>query len=929
MLWKLSIEVSPGLGDHELALATTLAAGGLSRLEARLSRSLNGEDPTTTVKILFSPELLAVLGMTAEQIQGDGMDLLTELLHPLDQENFLAQIFACQAGRQNGFLLDHLIFLPGSGQWHQSQTFASLTGGDEQVFTGFFRLLKPVQLQENFRTDDDHYVSEHYRLMMDNMSEVCSLWDTSFKHLDSNEAVVPLFGLPDKRSFTDYFNSLSPPYQPDGQISEDAFRNHLKKTFAEGRNEFEWLFQTLEGDPIETDVNQVRVHTANGDILVSFIRDIRNLKATEAAVERERSLLQKILDNSPIAFLVSVGGLIRFFSPFARQSLGLTIDESLEHIFANEEQYNFILKNLEKKGRLAWQETRIYDGDGQIRHMLLNAFKTEYYGDIGYLFWLMDITEMAEKEKALSLAREMAEASTKAKSEFLANMSHEIRTPMNAIIGLSHLTLQSELDKQQYDYVNRILKASKTLLRIINDILDFSKIEAGKLEMENIEFNLGEIISETMDLQALRASEKNLEFYVDLPEHMPTMVIGDPIRLSQILNNLVSNAIKFTSQGEVGIKMEMVGDEIPQVMTLRFTVRDSGIGMTQEEMNRLFTPFSQADTSTTRRYGGTGLGLTITKRLVEMMNGQIWCQSLPKQGSSFIFTARFGLTQAWQKDKAPKPYLGRLALAIDDNPSALHILSANLTSLGFTVSRASSGESAINRLKANRLKGDLEVPDIMLVDHKMVKLDGLETIRLLYEEFKPAKPTAVLLVSGLAPDDIQEKVQQLNIKAILSKPLSLTSLSTGISGLLDNSAVTATKPKPKTDYNEMLVHLKGRSILLVEDNEVNQLVASKILKKAGFEVKIANNGLEALDMIKKDPFDLVLMDIQMPEMDGLTASREIRKMKEFKDLPIVAMTAHAMTGDKDLSLAAGMNDHVTKPIDVPELFKTLVRWLPT
>jgi two-component system sensor histidine kinase/response regulator len=447
--------------------------------------------------------------------------------------------------------------------------------------------------------------------------------------------------------------------------------------------------------------------------------------------------------------------------------------------------------------------------------------------------------------------------------------------------------------------------------------------------MERIEFNLSEIVTEAMDLQAFRAAEKNLEFYVDLPERFPSVVVGDPVRLSQILNNLVSNAIKFTASGEVGVKMEIVGDEIPQVLTLRFTVRDSGIGMSQEEMNRLFTPFSQADTSTTRRYGGTGLGLTITKRLVEMMNGQIWCHSVPRQGSSFIFTVRFGLTEAWSRETAPKPYQGRLAMAIDDNPSALQILSSNLVSMGFSVFRASSGESAINRLKASRLKGEIETPDVILVDYKMNKLDGLETIRQIYKEFEPVRPLGILMVSGLAPESVQSEAKELGVTTILSKPIALFTLQANLSPLLEMKAASApAKPAAKLDQQALMAHFKGRLILLVEDNEVNQLVASKILKKAGLEVKIANNGLEALKSLEKDHFDLVLMDIQMPEMDGLTATREIRKMERFKDLPIVAMTAHAMTGDKDLSLAAGMNDHVTKPIDIPEFFKTLVRWLP-
>ncbi|MDR1871755.1 MAG: response regulator [Deltaproteobacteria bacterium] len=960
MNWKVSIVVSSNGLEEKTSFTKALAAGGLLGFRAVLKKTVppalspaeaspaegaaapskdaaktpepTPNEPTIEATLALSPAIIELLGLNEEFLAKEAGDFLTELIHPQDQEDMLNKVLACLNGAPE-FDADHLIFSPALGAWREAQTFAGQTFRDDErlEFTGFFRLNRENSALAKFIAGSGDYSSQSYKLMLDNMTEVCSLWDTSFNHLDSNEAVVPLFGLPNKKAFTEYFPSLSPPYQPDGSVSEDSFKDHLRKTFAEGRDQFEWLFQTLDGDPIQADINQVKVATPQGDILVSFIRDITSLKATEAEVERERSLLQKILDNSPIAFLVSVGGLVRFFSPFARQSLGLTIDAPLPKLFVNAEQFNSLVKNLERKGRVAWQETLIYNGEGNERHMLLNAFKTEYYGDIGYLFWLMDITEMVEKEKALSLAREEAEASTKAKSEFLANMSHEIRTPMNAIIGLSHLALQTELDKQPRDYISRVLKAAKTLLRIINDILDFSKIEAGKLEMERVEFNLAELVSETMELQALKASEKNLEFYVDIPERLPPTIIGDQVRLAQILTNLVSNAIKFTAEGEVGVKMEIVGDEIPQVLTLRFTIRDSGIGMTQEEINRLFTPFSQADTSTTRRYGGTGLGLTITKRLVEMMNGQIWCNSVPKHGSAFIFTARFGLTEAWSQETAPKPYLGREALAIDDNPSALQIISTNLTSMGFNVSRASSGESAVNRVKASRLKGEMVIPDVILVDYKMHKLDGLETIRQLRDEYSPAKPMTLLMVAGLAPDSVQNEAKEMDIATILSKPVSLFNLQTSLSGLLVKKIAPApvpVKPPTKLDPNALLSGFKGRPILLVEDNEVNQLVASKILRKAGLEVTIANNGLEALKKVQEDHYDLVLMDIQMPEMDGLTATKEIRKIERFKELPIVAMTAHAMTGDRDLSLASGMNDHVTKPIDIPELFKTLAKWLP-
>jgi signal transduction histidine kinase/CheY-like chemotaxis protein len=909
------------------------------------SRALAANEAEVVVSL--SPGLLSLIGLP-ERAPESGGDFLSDVFHPGDGPAF-ADLFAGLAdGRVPRFNFEHLLWNARTGTWERCSSSGEARMSEDRMRIDVSAVIGIIHTNDIFDEtvnslgalpwrrpgagEGQALISkdDHYRVMLDTLPTVCTIWDSEFNQIECNEAVTSLFGVPDKKTFFDYYPLLSPRFQPDGQTSEAANLKNLQRAFHDGYSRYEWLFQDLEGDPIQSDVTLVKVTGGRQKILVSYINDLRELKATEAELERERALLQKILDHSPVAFLISVSGKIRFITPFARKTFGVNIADPVSAIFASQDQGTFVTRMIEKKGKVSWQEVDIKAREGGSLHMLLNAFKSDYSGSIGHMFWFMDITEIAEKEKALTVARELAEASTKAKSEFLANMSHEIRTPMNAIIGLCHLVLQTDLSGQQLEYVSRTQSAAKALLRIINDILDFSKIEAGKLEIERTEFQLEDVLTEAIELQSLRAQEKSLEVFLDMPEMNLPPMIGDPVRLSQILNNLLSNAIKFTSEGEVGIKVELEA-EIPLTATARFTVTDTGIGLSPEQVGRLFTPFTQADSSTTRKYGGTGLGLTITKRLVEMMGGEIWCRSEPGKGSTFAFTVRLELKDRWVRSDAPPPFRGRLALIADDNPSSLQVLYTYLLKLGFEIMRFPSGEPLVKRVQALKQTPDARMPDLVTCDWDMPGLSGTEALAAAIRAGGPhSKPAALAFVSGPVTSSQQEAAIRAGVPIVLSKPYSLAALSSALSDLFSKAPVKSRKAVKSKDHSELVAHLRGTELLLVEDNEVNQLVASRILKKAGFKVSIANNGREGVEMYKKGEglYKLVLMDIQMPEMDGFEATQAIRGLPGGDEVPIVAMTAHAMTGDRELSLKSGMNDHVNKPIDVQELFKTLARWLP-
>jgi PAS domain S-box-containing protein len=657
----------------------------------------------------------------------------------------------------------------------------------------------------------------------------------------------------------------------------------------------------------------------------------------EAALAESEKKFRSIFENATNGFyqstpegrLLTVNpAMVRILGYESAEEMISTVVSLRDQVYVHAKDRINILKVIDNKGHATNFETQFYRKDGRIIDVSVSGIPVRN-GDGKTMYYEGAIEDITQKKRAevLKIEKEAAEAATAAKSNFLANMSHEIRTPMNAIIGLTELALKTELTPKQYDYLNKIHSSGHTLLGIINDILDFSKIEAGKLEMEQIGFSLDEVMNNLSDMFSDRVAEKGLELLQLIPKDVPRNLVGDPLRLGQVLINLVSNAIKFTEEGHVVVKIALVNKN-NHTVRLRFVIQDSGIGISRENLPKLFTSFTQADGTTTRKYGGTGLGLAICKRLVKMMGGSIDTESEEGVGTTVQFIAEFGfITPPLQKiTLAPKGFRGKRILVVDNNETSRQIFEEVLTSFSFRITSVASGPEALAELKAAADGADPYA--MVLLDWRMPGMDGIGTLKAI-RRMPGIAQTPVVMMTAYGREEVMNSARLVGADAFLIKPIKHSLLFDTIMNLFHRnfpeSASSTTVPVelPPSEGG----HFRGCRVLLAEDNLINQQVATEILQDAGIIVDIANNGKEAVAAVAKAAYDAVLMDVQMPEMDGYDACRHIRNDIRFKTLPIIAMTAHAMRGDREKCLEAGMNEHVTKPIDTQVLFAALGRWI--
>ena len=689
----------------------------------------------------------------------------------------------------------------------------------------------------------------------------------------------------------------------------------------------EWVWRRRTGDPVTVEQTVTSIKSPGGEtshVLVT-IQDKRDF-------ERFFNLIPDL------ACIVSTDGYFKKVNPAWETTLGYTREEVLRTPmleFIHPDDLKRTLNEVAKQSREHRTNhfvNRYRCKDGSYR---LFDWTTTFNRDVSSRYGVArDITEqrlseesLRKSEEALQKAKDIAEGANRSKSEFLANMSHEIRTPMNGVIGLTDLALDTELTFEQRGYLEGVKSSADSLLRILNDILDFSKIEAGKLEFETIEFDLRQTVEAMFKVLGVRAAAKNLELACDLGTDVPSRVLGDPGRLRQILINLTGNAIKFTERGEVLIRVERLSQTVQQV-ELHFSVKDTGIGIPLGKQQHVFSAFAQADGSSTRNFGGTGLGLTISSQLVELMGGRIWLESEEGTGSTFHFSVRLGIapdppeSEVWPGISWLE---GLSVLVVDDNDTNRRILDKVLSSRGLKTTLADSGSAALEALKHGAETGNPFA--LVVLDVHMPGMDGFALTQRIKADPQFSGANIALLTSGVRHGDA-ERCRDLGVSACLVKPVGEMELLEALVRMSQPASKIEAQPDPGPRHPAEKGGPRLR-LLVVEDNPVNRLVATRMFEKRNHTVAAAANGLEALEMIRKEKFDCLLMDVQMPVMDGFEATAAIRNMERDSGghLPIIAMTARAMSGDLERCLAAGMDGYLTKPIKAKDVFATIERVL--
>ena len=683
------------------------------------------------------------------------------------------------------------------------------------------------------------------------------------------------------------------------------------------------------GNKIPIMKSVIQICLEGEELLLEAFVDISALKEAETALMFSEKKLRTVMETSAEPMVVyDKKGAITYLNPSFERVFGWTTEDFQEKNIefvpeAAREETRAAMEQVLRGETCYGQETLRNTKDGRQKEIRISAspILDETGNYTGMVVNLQDISELVASRRA-------AEAANAAKSGFLANMSHEIRTPMNAIIGMSHLCLGTALQPQQRNYIQMVHQSAQLLLGIINDILDFSKIEAGRLELESIPFRLDDVLSNLSNMVSVKAQEKGLEFVFDIAPETPLELIGDPLRLGQILINLSGNALKFTESGEIVIQIRPVQTG-RETVTIEVVVRDTGIGMTPDQQLKLFHSFSQADASTTRRFGGTGLGLVISKHLVQEMKGKIWVESQPGKGSRFYFTVVLGRSAGTGEkieSRLPVDLKAFKVLVVDDVASVREMFEATLGSLSFRVTCVDSGEAA---LKAIENAPENDPFRLVLMDYMMPGMNGIEASQRIKESTHLTDVPCIIMVTALGRDKLVGKARAAGLEGFLTKPVTTSDLLDTIVDILKGKGGrVCDKRSPEHWKIETLENIRGAHVLVAEDNAINQLLAKDLLTRAGLQVTIANNGKQAVEMAGKTGFDAILMDIQMPEMDGYEATRAIRANSSIKQVPIIAMTANAMAGDRERCIAVGMDDHVPKPVEPANLFETLVKWIP-
>jgi len=776
--------------------------------------------------------------------------------------------------------------------------------------------------------------------------------------VEANQAAAELYGMAGPSRLLGLTPmDLSPPRQPDGSDSGVLANELLRRVHAEGSCEFEWLHRRADGEPMTVHVLLTAFEQGGRELVHVVVRDIGQLKRIERELAEHRADLERLVEQRT-AELARTGAWLRD----AKDQLRAILDAANAGILlVRDRQIALCNRRLETltghaPGELVGQPTRVLYADAQAWE---DAGDSIYgalgLGDVhvkeilgrrkdGSTFWtrvstraldpadpargLVAMIDDISAERAaiaeLDRARALAEAAARSKAEFLANMSHEIRTPLNAVLGLTQFLRKTPLDGRQRDYLDKVQHASRHLLGVLNDILDFSKIEAGKMTLERVEFDLERTLDSVASVFAQPAAAKGLELVVRTGAGLPRRLLGDPLRVEQVLMNYMSNALKFTREGTVALCALPLAREGGEVL-LRFEVRDTGIGIAEDQRAQLFQGFQQADASTSRQFGGTGLGLAIARRLAELMGGSVGVDSTPGRGSTFWFTARLGLAAgADAAPMAPVELHGQPLLVVDDNAQAREAMAEQLRQLGFAVDSAGDAPAALAALQAAAAAG--RPVALALLDWQLPGLDGVALAAEARRRITP--PPAVLLLAAFGQEELLRRTDA-GADPVLTKPATRSRLLEAVALALGRPELVAAAPTVPTAAPVAATPLAGARALLVEDNELNQEVARAFLQELGLAVDTVDNGRDAVDRLRGDAgYDLVLMDMQMPVMDGLSATRAIRQLPGRQALPILAMTANASAADRDRCLAAGMNDHIAKPIDPQQLAERIARWAP-